>query len=72
MWLGRLESVIICAEYGPEPEVIDPAVLGDSVPSALGGNWAVYVERADRGMQKIPPALTSSPVAGKFPGLGTN
>jgi hypothetical protein len=30
------------------------------------------VEREDRAMQKIPPALVLSPVAGKFPGLGTD
>jgi hypothetical protein len=37
VWLGRLESVIICAGYGPDPEVMAPAVLGGSAPVAEDG-----------------------------------
>jgi len=41
MWLGRLESAIIGAGYGPDPEVMKLAVLGGSAPVLLGGDWMV-------------------------------
>jgi hypothetical protein len=49
-----------------------PAALGGSVPVALGAYSAAYMGRVESGIQKIPLAMVSSPVLGKFPGLRTN
>ena len=65
MCLGRLESVIIPAGYGPDPDVTAPVPLGDSVPVAPAGTSAVYLGRSLSEIQNIPRAMVSSPVAGK-------
>jgi hypothetical protein len=41
VWLGRLESAIIYAVYGPDPGVMKPVVLENPAPVLLGGNWLV-------------------------------
>ena len=64
---ASLESVNVWAGYGPEPDVAAALPFGDSVPvaAALLPVRVRYVAKSVREMQKIPPAIVSSPVAGK-------
>jgi hypothetical protein len=64
--------VNFCAGYGPEPFVSTPGLVGASGPIANLGGVGYKIPSSAALLETIPPAIVSSPVGGKLPGLGTN